>query len=283
MTMIQPRRPYEHVVVPIDDSDLSHRAVDEGRLLAQALGGQLHLLHAEPHWDRRETGIHREAERLAAELGAVAAVRSRGVDDIPVATVIDRYVSEVGNGVVCMASHGRRGVAAGLFGSTTEQLVRESGRAVVVIGPSAPAHAETFERVVAGYDGSRFAEAALGEAAGWAKALGVPLWVVESFDPNAPSPMPAESPGSRDVMESAPVHREADLLAGSGIDVEWETLHDRNPAEALVNFASTKPGTLTVVATHGRTGLSRLVAGSVASGVVRRATGPVVVVRPAGV
>ena len=83
-----------------------------------------------------------------------------------------------------------------------------------------------------------------------------------------------------DVVETGPVHALAEQLAGSGLDVEWETIHDRHPGKALVHFLNDKPGTLTVVATHGRTGLSRVLAGSVASEVVRHSAGPVVVQRP---
>ena len=48
-----------------------------------------------------------------------------------------------------------------------------------------------------------------------------------------------------------------------------------DPACALVNFAETEHIDLIVLGTHGRGGLSRLLMGSVAEAVVRRATCPV--------
>ncbi len=274
MRTIEPRRRYEHVVVPIDEHTLSHRAVAEGRFLADKLGAQLHLLHAEPHWDRRDDGFRRDAETVAAEVGGHAAVRARGVDDVPVSTIIDRYATEIGDAVVVMATHGRNAIGTKIFGSVTEQLVRDSSRAVVAIGPGAPSTATVLDRVVVGYDGSNFAASIVSEAAGWAKALVVPLWIVEALDPSD-----SQRAGS-DVLESGPVHLLAEHLAGSGIDVEWETIHDRHPGKALVHFLNDKPGTMTVIATHGRTGVSRMLAGSVASEVVRHAAGPVVIQRP---
>lgn len=274
MQTIEPRRRYEHVVVPIDEHTLSHRAVAEGRFLADKIGAELHLLHAEPHWDRRDDGFRRDAERVAAEVGGRAAVRARGTDDVPVSTIIDSYAAEIGDAVVVMATHGRNAVGAKIFGSVTEQLVRDSGRAVIAVGPGAPATAIALDRVVVGYDGSEFAASIVSEAAGWAQALAAPLWIVEALDPSD-----VQRAGG-DVVETGSVHFLADHVSGSGIDVEWETIHDRHPAKALVNFVNDKPGTLAVVATHGRTGLSRMLAGSVASEVVRHAVGPVVVQRP---
>jgi nucleotide-binding universal stress UspA family protein len=51
------------------------------------------------------------------------------------------------------------------------------------------------------------------------------------------------------------------------------------PAEAIVNLAKTEAVDMIVLATHGRTGLFRLLMGSVAEAVVRRATCPVLTVK----
>jgi nucleotide-binding universal stress UspA family protein len=52
------------------------------------------------------------------------------------------------------------------------------------------------------------------------------------------------------------------------------------PAEALLAFAAEEPGRVLCLSSHGRTGLRRALAGSVAEQVVRAARGPVVVVGP---
>jgi nucleotide-binding universal stress UspA family protein len=53
-----------------------------------------------------------------------------------------------------------------------------------------------------------------------------------------------------------------------------------NAADVIVEMASDLLAALVVVGTHGRTGLQRMVMGSVAEAVVRRAGCPVLVVRP---
>ncbi|HVT26480.1 MAG TPA: universal stress protein [Lacipirellulaceae bacterium] len=51
------------------------------------------------------------------------------------------------------------------------------------------------------------------------------------------------------------------------------------PDEEIVNMAAEKSIDLIVMASHGRTGLSRLVMGSVAEGVMRKAPCPVLIVK----
>jgi nucleotide-binding universal stress UspA family protein len=55
-------------------------------------------------------------------------------------------------------------------------------------------------------------------------------------------------------------------------------LQGQNPAEAIVEMAAAEP-TLVVMTTHGRSGINRLVLGSVTDRVVRHANAPVLVVR----
>ena len=63
-------------------------------------------------------------------------------------------------------------------------------------------------------------------------------------------------------------------------DVAYEHhLIPGDPATALVRFAKEKVVDLIVLGTHGRTGLLRMLMGSVAEAVVRRATCPVITFR----
>jgi hypothetical protein len=58
----------------------------------------------------------------------------------------------------------------------------------------------------------------------------------------------------------------------------------RTPGDAagIVGQATSRMADLIALATHGRTGLARVIAGSVASETVRRATVPVLTLRPEG-
>ena len=71
----------------------------------------------------------------------------------------------------------------------------------------------------------------------------------------------------------------ARLGSGAGVPVTT-TLLSGPVVEALVTRAQAMGADLIVMTTHGRSGLSRLLFGSVAEGVVRRASIPVLLVRP---
>jgi nucleotide-binding universal stress UspA family protein len=59
-----------------------------------------------------------------------------------------------------------------------------------------------------------------------------------------------------------------------------ETILDvASAADSIVNYAESKKADLIVIGTKGRTGLKRLLLGSVASGVVTHASCPVLVTR----
>jgi nucleotide-binding universal stress UspA family protein len=60
----------------------------------------------------------------------------------------------------------------------------------------------------------------------------------------------------------------------------WKFLREGTPWKEIVRSAREWPADLIIVGTHGRSGLTRLLFGSTAEGVVRHALGPVVVVPP---
>lgn len=75
------------------------------------------------------------------------------------------------------------------------------------------------------------------------------------------------------------VRARIDAIGGTSIS---HFVHTRigNPAKELIALADETGADLIVVGTHGRTGVSRLIMGSVAEQVVRNGTCPVLVVRP---
>jgi len=67
-------------------------------------------------------------------------------------------------------------------------------------------------------------------------------------------------------------------LREANVDYEIETVVG-NPAKEILTFADDQDITHIVIGSHGRTGASRVLLGSVAQTVVRRASTPVTVVR----
>jgi nucleotide-binding universal stress UspA family protein len=69
--------------------------------------------------------------------------------------------------------------------------------------------------------------------------------------------------------------------AGLAAETELIVLETLKPriAEAVADDAEAWPADLLVIGTHGRRGLSRLFVGSIAEGIVRVATMPVLLIR----
>jgi nucleotide-binding universal stress UspA family protein len=70
------------------------------------------------------------------------------------------------------------------------------------------------------------------------------------------------------------------MASNEGVKFEAETILDVASApDSIVNYAESKKADLIVIGTKGRTGLKRLLLGSVASGVVTHSSCPVLVTR----
>jgi nucleotide-binding universal stress UspA family protein len=70
------------------------------------------------------------------------------------------------------------------------------------------------------------------------------------------------------------------MASEQGVKFTAETILDvASAADSIVNYAENKKVDLIVIGTKGRTGLKRLILGSVASGVVTHASCPVLVLR----
>jgi nucleotide-binding universal stress UspA family protein len=179
-----------------------------------------------------------------------------------------------------MSTHGRGGLGRAVLGSVAEEALVDAAVPFVLVGPHHRA-GPLDGPVVLAIDGSLRSEVVAPLAAEWSTLLGAPLWVVSVIDPRDAAAARAALGGDH-VDEGAHVHRVAGTLAADlGRDVDWEVLHDDDPATALVRFATERGARVVVMATHGRTGLARVTMGSVTARVVRDHPGVVLVVRTA--
>jgi len=69
-------------------------------------------------------------------------------------------------------------------------------------------------------------------------------------------------------------------LKAKGLKVRKESIESNHPADKITEYAEQSGMDLIIMATHGYTGLKKLVLGSVASGVVSQSAVPVLLIRP---
>jgi nucleotide-binding universal stress UspA family protein len=271
-------RPFPRIVVPTDGSHLSELAAQAAGELARRASVPLTLFGV--------TYTDHERDRLTKELDdLVATLRHDVVVEVIIQAVgavmtVGGYVADaaldeanVDGALVCIASHGRSGVGAALLGSITEDVLRQSPRPVLVVGPRYQRRRwGDDEMLVACVDGSAFSEQAIAPAAQWSGALGLPMRLVQVADPNdAPAP---NTISSGDSNERAYAQHLAEVCPRADYDV----LHGHHPAGELAELTRRSPVAVMVMATHGRSGWSRLRLGSVAMNVVHHATCPILIV-----
>jgi nucleotide-binding universal stress UspA family protein len=69
-------------------------------------------------------------------------------------------------------------------------------------------------------------------------------------------------------------------LGSEGIKVKTESLEGNRPADTITEYAQKKGMDMIIIATHGYTGLKKLMLGSVAFGVLHQSHIPVLLIRP---
>jgi nucleotide-binding universal stress UspA family protein len=171
---------------------------------------------------------------------------------------------------VCMATHGRGHVGPPVLGSVAEELLRRLAVPFVLVGPRcAEPWPDQRHRLVACLDESERSEAVLDVAAPWARSLGWELWLTEVLHPRD-----AEGARHPDRYVDTVVERLGDPRIQTRVAFASDVPH------AILHVARAQQAAMLAMGTHGRSGLDRLVLGSVTMEVVHRAVCPVLVMRP---
>lgn len=266
---------FDHVIVPTDGSDQADRALGAAAVVAERLGAAIVLLRAS-HPDDLDQSTEELKER-ALRLEAPDAELILDSANDPVGAIVEAVRSHP-RSLVCMATHGRGGVGRALFGSVAEGALNEALVPFVLVGPHVDTAAPQLGDVVVPLDGSHRAESILPVVTQWARATDAALWLVEVVDPKDEATVAATG---QDLSEEAYVERIAAGLPDDLRSVDWDVLHGSDPATAIREYAGENDLPVIALATHGHSGLSRIVAGSVASRIVHDHAGITLVIRTA--
>lgn len=145
-----------------------------------------------------------------------------------------------------------------------------------------------YQRILVAIDGSQSAEHALKHAGALAEALSARLRIIHVVDVGLLSYGPELGIDVEAMRDARYAAAEKILVAARnsvqapGIEIETGLLDTATPvqhvATAIAEAASAWPADLLVLGRHGRRGMERWLLGSVAEGVTRRATVPVLLV-----
>jgi len=295
--------PYRRILLATDFSTAAERAYPLAAALAARDGATLLLAHA---FDTAalayegpglgEIPIQTLAEgELESRLneGLKEVVRTR-FSDLPAVETRLRLDGSPAHGLIQIATreradlvvvstHGRTGLGYMLIGSVAERVVRHAPCSVLVVPTKGREVTGLPKRVVVGSDLSPLADEALSAASALARAAGARTTLV-----HVQRPIPWVPPPSADADVAGAAVRTPSPLATlersasehfAGLEVGVTVLSSESTVSALCAEAEREKADLLVLASHGRTGLERMLVGSVAERTVRHAECPVLVVR----
>jgi nucleotide-binding universal stress UspA family protein len=213
----------------------------------------------------QETAVKERLERQKAEAakqGVTLSTRTR-TGSSAYEGILEE-ARELQPDLIIMGRHGYTGLTRLLMGSTTARVIGHSPCHVLVVPQGVSL---TFQRLLIASDGSPFSEAAWQEALALAQSMGSAMIAVSVATDDR------DLPAATQVVKSL-----EQAAAKQGLTLDTMILTGR-PDEAIVNAAIFKEASLIVVGSHGRTGLKRLLMGSVAERVIGHAKCPVLVVK----
>jgi len=290
----------KRIIATTDFTEASHRAVEVCARLAAKSAAKVTLLHAyDPIplgpavsypatiWtgDDFAKQMKAEAEELLDE------VRKERLPDIDVDTEaiaaqntshgICDYADKQNADLIVVGTHGRTGVAHLMMGSVAERVIRHAPCSVLAVRPTIETAAFPRHLLVA-TDFSDYSEAALADAAMLGAAFGSRVTVLHVFR-DASDGVPSNKSGYRHLSDIEGQLREAlDGIRKAHFDgqADVDLIVSTTPALAIAQYAQRHDVDLIVMGTHGRTGLGRMLIGSVAEKTTRIAPCPVWTARP---
>jgi len=307
---------YQRILIPLDGSELAEVVLTYATELAGGLDLDVTLLLVastalgdfvpmhQAYIERVADVLRHQAQEVQARTGfqpggKAVEVSGQVAMGYPAEEIL-RYANEKTVDLVLMATHGRSGIRRWTMGNVADKILRTSKVPVLLVRAGVP-DATPYDQwprrtIIAPLDGSELAESVLPHVEALAKQRSkVPVEVVllrvcePQVTPSYYVPELSAMPlnwGEYVEQETAKCKQVAtEHLAGlekrfkdSNINARSEVLVGK-AADEIVDYAQKHPFNLIVMATHGRSGLSRWVYGSVTDNVLNGVSSPVLLIR----
>jgi nucleotide-binding universal stress UspA family protein len=296
---------YTRLLVPLDGSKLAEAVLPLVETLAAAYSATVILLHvlersapATVHGERHLTTqdeaqayLHEIAHRLE-EQGTSVEFHAHEAPEGDVARSIADHAGEERADLIVLCTHGRGRVRSLIFGSIAQQVLRSGTTPVLLARVARKDTPLTFRPrvILVPLDGTTGAEAALGPAQDLASRLGAGLHLVMVVptlstvrgDRAATATL---LPHATEVMleleerdAATYLQQMADRVRTPSIQVTTEIRRGNTTTELVEETTEPEVG-LVVIATHGKSGLQAIWAGSVTARVLGHTHAPVLLLR----
>lgn len=262
MILLRVVKPYENIFLTASTQHIeTSRLRQEGEEYLRGIKGEL-----------REMGLQCHIHVLEGDVAA-AICNVADVQDVD---------------MIAMTTHGRSGVSRWAYGSVADRVIRTATQPTLLVrsGTESPAYGR-IQRILVPLDGSDLAEQAFPVALALARSNAAEVVLLRAIQPLSDRELALvfANWGSRDEIYQQQhtaaegyLKDRADELRSAGLESAI-IIEEGYPAEVILDAGESQNIDLIVMSTHGRSGLSRWVYGSVADKVMRRAADPVLLVR----
>jgi len=274
----------ERLLLATESSEFSEGAIRESIQLAKRCGSKLtamSVIESNPEFEseapailekmEKEVLAHLESVKARAKQGGVACetITYEGEDSYKY--IVEESVKQKST-MIIMGRRGKKGFRRLVMGSTTSWTIGHAPCSVMVVPRAAQVD---FKSIVVATDGSKYSNAAASEAIGIAKRNNAKLTVLAVVPADIAMPteidfsaLQREKIADQD-MQAAEKNAKAvkDAAQKAGVDAQAFVMSGK-PADAIIEIARDKTADLIVVGSHGRTGLDRLLMGSVTERVI---------------
>ena len=273
---LSPTGRLERVMLVTDGTEYSEGAVSEAINLARRCKSQLFAFSvlATPDY---ETPLGQPMHKMEkqAVVNRLLAVREKaeavgvnceillghGAD--PYTEIVDQAETSAMD-VIVMGQREKSDLVRAMLGSTVEKVIGHTHSDVLVVPRGAKIEAKG---IVLPVDGSRYSDAAAATVLNLVKQCSAPITIVSvAIDERLREDAQSLAEQVKVLMAEAPVTVDVDVRVG-------------RPDEGIIECAKERGADLIVMGSHGRTGLDRLLIGSVSERVIGRAECPVMVVK----
>lgn len=281
---------YQRILVPLDGSETAEFAVPYAVDLALRHNAELILLYLE--FLPALVSEADEAEQIERAKASVIDLRNQlHADGVRVREVmlesrnlansLFQFVDSEHVSVVVMSTQGHMPMLRWLFGSQFEATLTTSPVPIMLVRP-------VYHKIVVPLDGSAWSESAIGPAVELARAHNAEILLLHVYQsPVGEYEAQLSLAGHQQIADQTYEQMRDQLvsmrnsLRREGLRAEERIIRSSNPAQAISDFVESEEGvTMIVMSTHGRTGISRWLFGSVAQKVSKNLRCPVTLVRP---
>lgn len=295
---------YEKIMTPLDGSQIAEVALPYAEELAGRIGSEVTLLYVNEQTDESYQHMHKlYMEKIAdtVKIGSDSYARASGrqvLTDVraiilngnPAEKIVE-YAEKENIDLIVMSTHGRSGIRHWTIGSVAEKVVRATNKPVALIRAKGlrPAVREKglLTKMLVPLDGSKEAETSVPYAEDLALKLKAEIVLLQVL---ATGYQAMTELGGTYIVYSGPqmesfkryaltyLNPIADRLRNKGINANVE-LKLGDSAEEIIQFADKGKFDVVVMSTHGRSGFSRWVFGSVAEKLIHEGNTPLILVR----